>query len=147
MVGFTESLNISVSVAIILQQLGARLRASEVDWRLPAEDKGVVVVGVVAEVDSADWCGGGEFFEEGDEGAGVSGGSGATPGAATGATQVPPQVPGLKSWVMIGNKVRRFAPSDGRTEITGLRLKSSGHVYDYDKGQAPVCLLKTEPCG
>jgi tRNA (guanosine-2'-O-)-methyltransferase len=34
MVGFTESLNISVSVAIILQQLTSKLRDSAVDWKL-----------------------------------------------------------------------------------------------------------------
>ncbi|CAM3560756.1 putative tRNA/rRNA methyltransferase [Flavobacterium saliperosum S13] len=34
MVGFTESLNISVSAAIILQQLSSRLRHSEIDWQL-----------------------------------------------------------------------------------------------------------------
>lgn len=44
MVGFTESLNISVSVAIILQQLGARLRASEVDWRLPDEERELLLL-------------------------------------------------------------------------------------------------------
>ncbi len=34
MVGFTESLNISVSAAIILQNITNRLRKSEVNWRL-----------------------------------------------------------------------------------------------------------------
>lgn len=34
MVGFTESLNISVSAAIIIQNLMARLRKSAIDWRL-----------------------------------------------------------------------------------------------------------------
>lgn len=34
MVGFTESLNISVSAAIILQQITSRLRKSDIDWRL-----------------------------------------------------------------------------------------------------------------
>lgn len=34
MAGFTESLNISVSAAIILQNLTSRLRKSNVDWRL-----------------------------------------------------------------------------------------------------------------
>ena len=38
MVGFTESLNISVSAAIILQQLTERLRASENDWKFSEED-------------------------------------------------------------------------------------------------------------
>ncbi|UOK41311.1 MULTISPECIES: TrmH family RNA methyltransferase [Flavobacterium] len=34
MVGFTESLNISVSAAIILQNISTRLRHSEIDWQL-----------------------------------------------------------------------------------------------------------------
>lgn len=34
MVGFTESLNISVSVAIILQNISMRLRHSEINWKL-----------------------------------------------------------------------------------------------------------------
>lgn len=34
MVGFTESLNISVSAAIILQNLSTRLRHSDIDWHL-----------------------------------------------------------------------------------------------------------------
>lgn len=34
MVGFTESLNISVSAAIILQQLSSRLRHSDICWQL-----------------------------------------------------------------------------------------------------------------
>ena len=34
MVGFTESLNISVSVAIILQQLTTKLRNSDINWQL-----------------------------------------------------------------------------------------------------------------
>ena len=38
MAGFTESLNISVSAAIILQDLTARLRMSDVDWRLSAQE-------------------------------------------------------------------------------------------------------------
>jgi tRNA (guanosine-2'-O-)-methyltransferase len=38
MVGFTESLNISVSAAIILQQLTERLRASEYDWKFSEEE-------------------------------------------------------------------------------------------------------------
>lgn len=38
MVGFTESLNISVAVAIILQRLTTRLRNSDISWQLsPAE--------------------------------------------------------------------------------------------------------------
>ena len=39
MFGFTESLNISVSAAIILQDLTARLRKSDVDWRFSEEEK------------------------------------------------------------------------------------------------------------
>jgi len=39
MLGFTESLNISVSVAIILHQLSERLRDSTVDWGLTEEEK------------------------------------------------------------------------------------------------------------
>lgn len=38
MVGFTESLNISVSAAIILQNLMNRLRNSDVNWHLSAEE-------------------------------------------------------------------------------------------------------------
>jgi tRNA (guanosine-2'-O-)-methyltransferase len=38
MAGFTESLNISVSAAIILQNLTSRLRKSEIDWRLTEEE-------------------------------------------------------------------------------------------------------------
>lgn len=34
MVGFTESLNISVAAAIILENLTTRLRQSEIDWKL-----------------------------------------------------------------------------------------------------------------
>ena len=34
MVGFTESLNISVSAAIILQNISTRLRKSDIDWKL-----------------------------------------------------------------------------------------------------------------
>ncbi|RZJ70385.1 RNA methyltransferase [Flavobacterium sp.] len=34
MVGFTESLNISVSAAIILQNITSRLRESQIDWKL-----------------------------------------------------------------------------------------------------------------
>lgn len=39
MVGFTESLNISVSAAIILQSLTDRLRKSDVNWQLTKEEK------------------------------------------------------------------------------------------------------------
>lgn len=37
MVGFTESLNISVSAAIILQHLTTQLKASDADWKLTEE--------------------------------------------------------------------------------------------------------------
>ncbi|MFD2564887.1 TrmH family RNA methyltransferase [Aquimarina rubra] len=39
MVGFTESLNISVSAAIILQQVTSLLRNSNIDWQLSEEEK------------------------------------------------------------------------------------------------------------
>ena len=38
MVGFTESLNISVSAAIIIQDLTNRLRQSDVNWQLSEEE-------------------------------------------------------------------------------------------------------------
>jgi tRNA (guanosine-2'-O-)-methyltransferase len=38
MVGFTESLNISVSAAIIIQDITTRLRQSDVNWKLSAEE-------------------------------------------------------------------------------------------------------------
>jgi len=38
MVGFTESLNISVSAAIIIQNLTNRLRNSDIDWKLSEEE-------------------------------------------------------------------------------------------------------------
>lgn len=38
MVGFTESLNISVSAAIIIQNLMNRLRNSDINWQLSEED-------------------------------------------------------------------------------------------------------------
>ncbi|MCL9808827.1 TrmH family RNA methyltransferase [Flavobacterium luminosum] len=38
MVGFTESLNISVSAAIILQNISTRLRHSNIDWQLTEAD-------------------------------------------------------------------------------------------------------------
>jgi len=37
--GFTESLNISVSAAIILHNLSSRLRESDISWRLSTEEK------------------------------------------------------------------------------------------------------------
>ena len=39
MVGFTESLNISVSVAIILQYVTAKLRASCIPWQLSPQEE------------------------------------------------------------------------------------------------------------
>ncbi|MEM5566807.1 RNA methyltransferase [Psychroserpens sp. AS72] len=39
MVGFTESLNISVSAAIILQDVTAKLKASDVVWQLSEEEQ------------------------------------------------------------------------------------------------------------
>ncbi len=39
MVGFTESLNISVAAAIILQHLSARLRKTDLPWQLTEEEK------------------------------------------------------------------------------------------------------------
>ena len=39
MVGFTESLNISVSAAIILQHVTSKLRDSEIDWKLTDEQR------------------------------------------------------------------------------------------------------------
>jgi tRNA (guanosine-2'-O-)-methyltransferase len=39
MVGFTESLNISVSAAIILQDVTSRLRKSNLEWKLSEEEK------------------------------------------------------------------------------------------------------------
>jgi tRNA (guanosine-2'-O-)-methyltransferase len=38
MVGFTESLNISVSAAILLQNLTTRLRKSDVKWQLTEDE-------------------------------------------------------------------------------------------------------------
>jgi len=38
MVGFTESLNISVSAAIILQSITSKLKRSEIEWRLTEEE-------------------------------------------------------------------------------------------------------------
>lgn len=39
MYGHTESLNISVSAAIILQNISTRLRNSDIDWQLQAKEK------------------------------------------------------------------------------------------------------------
>ena len=38
MVGFTESLNISVSAAIIIQNLTNRLRNSDINWQLSEDE-------------------------------------------------------------------------------------------------------------
>ena len=38
MVGFTESLNISVSAAVILQDFTSRLRTTQVDWGLKPQE-------------------------------------------------------------------------------------------------------------
>jgi tRNA (guanosine-2'-O-)-methyltransferase len=38
MVGFTESLNISVSATIILQYMTTQLRKSNIEWRLTEEE-------------------------------------------------------------------------------------------------------------
>ncbi|TCI90645.1 TrmH family RNA methyltransferase [Tenacibaculum sp. M341] len=42
MVGFTESLNISVAAAIILQDVTTRLRSSDINWKLTDEEKRVI---------------------------------------------------------------------------------------------------------
>lgn len=42
MVGFTESLNISVAAAIILQDVTTRLRKTTIDWQLSDEEKQVL---------------------------------------------------------------------------------------------------------
>ena len=39
MVGYTESLNISVAVAIVLQQLTDKLRRSNLKWQLTDEER------------------------------------------------------------------------------------------------------------
>lgn len=39
MVGFTESLNVSVAAAIVLQSVTERLRNSDVDWQLTEEER------------------------------------------------------------------------------------------------------------
>ena len=41
MVGFTESLNISVSAAIILQQVTTKLKNSDINWHLTEEEKAI----------------------------------------------------------------------------------------------------------
>ena len=42
MVGFTESLNISVAAAIILQDITTKLRASNIEWQLTTKEKEVL---------------------------------------------------------------------------------------------------------
>ena len=42
MVGFTESLNISVAAAIILQDITTKLRNSDVNWQLSKEEKEIL---------------------------------------------------------------------------------------------------------
>ena len=42
MVGFTESLNISVAAAIILQDITTKLRASTIDWKLSSKEKEIL---------------------------------------------------------------------------------------------------------
>ncbi|MEI7501387.1 MAG: RNA methyltransferase [Bacteroidota bacterium] len=44
MVGFTESLNISVSAAIFIQSLTSRLRTSSVPWQLSNEEQSEIMV-------------------------------------------------------------------------------------------------------
>jgi tRNA (guanosine-2'-O-)-methyltransferase len=42
MVGFTESLNISVAAAIILQEVTTKLRSSSIDWQLSTQEKEIL---------------------------------------------------------------------------------------------------------
>lgn len=42
MVGFTESLNISVAAAIVLQEVTTKLRNSKLDWQLTKEEKAIL---------------------------------------------------------------------------------------------------------
>ena len=42
MVGFTESLNISVAAAIILQDVTTRLKKTAIDWQLSEEEKRII---------------------------------------------------------------------------------------------------------
>jgi tRNA (guanosine-2'-O-)-methyltransferase len=42
MVGFTESLNIFVAAAIILQDVTTKLRSSDLDWQLSEEQREVL---------------------------------------------------------------------------------------------------------
>lgn len=50
MVGFTESLNISVSAAILLHSLTSRLHSSDVDWRLTDEEETDIFIAWAAAV-------------------------------------------------------------------------------------------------
>jgi len=43
-VGFTESLNLSVSVAICIHKLTARLRNSAIDYRLTEREKAILLL-------------------------------------------------------------------------------------------------------
>ena len=44
MVGFTESLNISVSAAILIQNLTNRMRASSFPWQLTEQEKDQIML-------------------------------------------------------------------------------------------------------
>jgi tRNA (guanosine-2'-O-)-methyltransferase len=44
MVGFTESLNLSVSVAIVLHHLSVKLRSLPVDWKLNEKEKNIIIL-------------------------------------------------------------------------------------------------------
>lgn len=44
MYGFTESLNISVSAAIILQSVVTRLKESEIDWKLSEKERNEIIL-------------------------------------------------------------------------------------------------------
>ncbi|MEI6455347.1 MAG: RNA methyltransferase [bacterium] len=48
MVGFTESLNISVSAAILMNRLSSRLRNSDFNWSLQETEKTVILINWVA---------------------------------------------------------------------------------------------------
>lgn len=43
MYGFTESLNVSVSAAIVLYQISQQLRAGDLPWKLPYEDQLILI--------------------------------------------------------------------------------------------------------
>jgi tRNA (guanosine-2'-O-)-methyltransferase len=49
MVGFTESLNISVSAAIFIQALTNRLRSSDISWQLSDPEKDLILLGWLKE--------------------------------------------------------------------------------------------------